>query len=77
VPKPRGEYTHWDQNPRRLAGILHWKTFRALQHRVDNALRDRSLKRRETLKVVSPVFSGIGGAIIGAFASWIVQHSER
>jgi hypothetical protein len=77
VPKPPGEFTHWDQDPRRLPGILHWHSFRTLQNMVAKARSERMTRRLETLKAVSPVINGIfmlSGALIGAVATYIAKH---
>jgi hypothetical protein len=73
VPKAPGEYTHWDQDERIPSGTLHWHSFRTLKTMVAKARKDRSLERRETLKAVSPIISGIGGALVGSVATLIGQ----
>jgi hypothetical protein len=77
VPKAPGEYTRWDQDRRRLPGILHWHSFHTLQNMVGKARRQRITQRLETLKAVSPIINSIcvlSGALLGAVVTYVVKQ---
>ena len=73
VPKPPGEWTHWDQDPESLPGILHWHSYRTLSAMVEKVKEERVTQRRAALKTYAP-YAAILVALAGTFLNVFIKH---